>query len=72
MERDLPTTLSEEAERAGARIDRSRGQLATKLRRRADKAKAACTAAPRGLAGERLAPVPEQVSPHAASIRGRV
>jgi hypothetical protein len=41
MERDLPTSLSEEAERAGARIDRSCGQLATKLRRRDDKAKAA-------------------------------
>lgn len=41
MKRDLATSLSEEAERASARIDRSYSKLATKLRRRADKAKAA-------------------------------
>jgi hypothetical protein len=41
MKRDLPTSLSEEAVRIGARIDRSYSKLATKLRRRADKARAA-------------------------------
>ncbi|WP_457105359.1 hypothetical protein [Methylobacterium sp. P5_C11] len=41
MKRNLPTSLSEEAKRAGARIDRFYDKLAAKLRRRADKAKAA-------------------------------
>ncbi|MGH1570393.1 hypothetical protein ACRAWG_06630 [Methylobacterium sp. P31] len=41
MKRDLATSLSDEADRVGARIDKSYGKLATKLRRRADKAKAA-------------------------------
>lgn len=40
MKRDLATSLSEEAEQVGARIDKAYGRLANKLRRRADKAKA--------------------------------
>lgn len=41
MKRDLATNLSEETERVGARIDKSYEKLALKLRRRADKARAA-------------------------------
>lgn len=41
MKSDLATTLNREADQVGARISKAFGKLARKMRRRADKAKAA-------------------------------